>query len=60
MGSARFSAPGSDGRDVLDQAAAILVGPVFWWIVSGRDPEMLGVGTIVDACLAVLGSAAPR
>ena len=35
----------------------MLVGPVFLWIVSGRDPEKLSVDKIVDACLAVLGSA---
>jgi hypothetical protein len=33
---------GEDGLSMpADEASALLVGPVFFWILSGRDPQAL-------------------
>jgi AcrR family transcriptional regulator len=36
----------------LDQATALLVGPVFFWILSGRDPARLNARELADAFLS--------
>ena len=48
---------------VSDQLAALLIGPVLYWIISGAEPTALSAGLIVDNVLAALagrlGSVAP-
>lgn len=42
----------------LDEAAAQLVGPVFYWIMTGRHPRYLAPDRIADTALTVLRSGA--
>ncbi len=37
--------------DALDQAAALLIGPVFFWILSGRAADLLPSDEVVRAAM---------
>ncbi len=40
----------------MDQATALLVGPVLFWIVSGRDPRALDAGALARGFRQAVGS----
>ncbi len=42
------------GSGPADLGAAMLVGPTFFWIVSGRDPDQLATGVLANNFLAEL------
>ncbi|WP_345458226.1 TetR/AcrR family transcriptional regulator [Actinoallomurus oryzae] len=46
----RVLRPDADSRAV-DQATALLVGPTFFWILSGRDPDQLVARELAEAFL---------
>ncbi len=52
--------PGTDLRVPMAQATALLVGPVFFWIVSGRDPGDLNPPEVLGDFLRAAGSAKTR
>ena len=42
-----------------DQAAALLVGPVFFWLLSGRSRRQLDLRRLAEACLSGLRDRRP-
>lgn len=50
-----LSAAGIAG-DEVDEAAAALVGPVFFWVLSGRDPREIDVASLVGRFTAGLAT----
>ena len=41
-------------NSTMDQACALLIGPVFFWILSGRDPAALAADELAEAFLTQL------
>ncbi len=51
--------PGADLRIPMPRATALLVGPIFFWIVSGRNPDALDHGELLGDFLRVATTVQP-